>query len=95
MKMNNFNLKRFIEAQEGIYQEALQELKQGRKRSHWMWFVFPQLKGLGRSFNANYYGLDGREEAGAYLDDPILGLRLREVSATQLAVPTSDAEQVM
>lgn len=68
----------FVHAQEQIYPRALDEIRRGRKRTHWMWFVFPQLAGLGRSAMAQLYGLAGAEEARAYLDHPLLGLRYRE-----------------
>ena len=74
-----FNLRRFVEAQSGgVYEQALAELRDGSKRSHWMWFVFPQHADLGRSSTAKYYGLSGVDEARAYLDHPLLGLRLTE-----------------
>lgn len=85
---------RFVEAQEGSYRSALQELQEGRKRSHWMWFVFPQLRHLGHSYNAKFYGISGTEEASEYLKDPILGQRLREVCAAILDLPTDDAVEV-
>jgi uncharacterized protein (DUF1810 family) len=73
-----FNLQRFIDAQDGVIETALAELRSGRKRSHWMWFIFPQLAGLGRSATAQYYGIASLDEARAYLDHPLLGSRLRE-----------------
>ncbi|MDB5570746.1 MAG: hypothetical protein JWN93_1929 [Hyphomicrobiales bacterium] len=73
---DRFQLGRFVAAQKGVYETALEELKAGRKRSHWMWFVFPQLCGLGRSHSAEYYGLRSLEEARAYLRHPTLGPRL-------------------
>jgi uncharacterized protein (DUF1810 family) len=73
-----FDLARFVEAQEGVYQAALSELAAGRKRSHWMWFIFPQIQGLGRSPTANLYAIKSPAEAKAYLDHPVLGPRLRE-----------------
>lgn len=81
MENDKFNLRRFLEAQDayGIYDIAVRELKCGRKRSHWIWFVFPQMKGLGYSFNSNFYGITSKEEAKAYLNDEILNARLREV----------------
>lgn len=90
----NYNLKRFIEAQEGVYPVALRELREGRKRSHWMWYIFPQLKHLGHSYNAKYYGLSGVDEAAAYLAEPVLGQRLREFSTVILNLPTDDAREV-
>ncbi len=70
-------LQRFIDAQEPVWDAVCAELDEGRKQSHWMWFVFPQLAGLGRSTTAKFYGLSGADEARAYLADPILGPRLR------------------
>lgn len=75
---NLHHLQRFIDAQAPIYEQVLQELRSGSKRSHWMWFVFPQLKGLGHSAMANHFGIASRSEATAYLQHPILGSRLRE-----------------
>lgn len=76
--MAQFDLERFVEAQALDYDIALGELSEGRKRSHWIWYIFPQQKGLGQSYNSKYYGLDGNEEAKAYLNHPILGEHLRE-----------------
>lgn len=77
-----FNLERFVRAQAGgAYEQALAELKAGAKRSHWMWFIFPQHRDLGRSATAKYYGLSGVEEAAAYAAHPLLGRRLRECVA--------------
>jgi len=73
-----FNLARFIDAQSSEYEQVLRELRAGRKQSHWIWFVFPQLKGLGRSSMAEYYGIGSLEEAKAYLAHSVLGTRLRE-----------------
>ena len=73
-----FNLQRFVDAQDGAYESARAELSAGRKQSHWMWFIFPQLVGLGRSSTAQYYAIASLEEARAYLDHPLLGARLRE-----------------
>jgi uncharacterized protein (DUF1810 family) len=72
-----FDLRRFVDAQARIYDVALDEIANGRKRSHWMWFVFPQLRGLGRSPTAERYGIAGLAEARAYLAHPLLGARLR------------------
>ena len=87
-------LSRFVEAQEGVYEEALAELRRGRKTSHWMWFVFPQLVGLGRSGMARRYGISSLEEARAYLDHPLLGSRLRECTGAVVAVPDRTAHQI-
>jgi uncharacterized protein (DUF1810 family) len=72
------NLERFVEAQSRVYDAALAELLNGRKQSHWMWFVFPQLAGLGRSPTAQFYGIASAEEARTYLLHPVLGARLLE-----------------
>ena len=74
------SLARFLDAQAGgVFERALAELEQGRKRSHWMWFILPQLRGLGHSQRAHFYGLTGLDEARAYLDHPVLGARLQAV----------------
>src|SRR5690606_39459161 len=80
-----FCLARFREAQVQWYATALRELRAGKKRTHWVWFVFPQLQGLGSSANAEKYGLSGLAEARAYLADALLGQRLRECTAAMLA----------
>jgi uncharacterized protein (DUF1810 family) len=82
------DLARFVRAQAGMFDQAIMELRAGRKRSHWMWFVFPQLKGLGHSLIAEHYGLASLEEARAYLRHPLLGHRLQ---AAVLAVQASPA----
>ncbi|KGN41598.1 DUF1810 domain-containing protein [Knoellia aerolata] len=89
-------LNRFVEAQDsgGTYAAALAELRRGRKTSHWMWFVFPQVAGLGRSEMAQRYAVSGLPEARAYLADPVLGQRLRECCAVLLGLPGSDAAAV-
>ena len=73
-----YNLQRFVDAQEPVYQRVCDELRAGRKTSHWMWFIFPQIAGLGRSETARRYAIASRAEARAYLDHPVLGPRLRE-----------------
>jgi uncharacterized protein (DUF1810 family) len=78
-------LERFVDAQQGIYTQALAELRDGRKRSHWMWFVFPQIAGLGRSETARFYAIADLAEARAYLAHPLLGLRLGEATEAVLA----------
>ena len=85
------HLNRFIAAQEGAYAHALQEIKGGRKRSHWMWFVFPQIAGLGFSETSRYYAVKNLEEARAYLAHPVLGDRLVEISAALVALPGNQA----
>ena len=86
-KASSETLGRFIEAQERFhtYETALQELRNGRKESHWIWFIFPQIKGLGRSGMSEYYGIDSLDEARRYLQDPTLGRRLREATLAMLA----------
>ncbi|MHA3842409.1 DUF1810 domain-containing protein [Sphingomonas aestuarii] len=76
-----YDFQRFISAQEATYTEALAEIRRGRKRTHWMWFIFPQLAGLGRSEIAKHYAIGSIDEAKVYLTDPILGPRLRETVA--------------
>jgi uncharacterized protein (DUF1810 family) len=73
-----YNLQRFLDAQDGVVETALAELRAGSKQSHWMWFVFPQLSSLGRSPTAQFYGIGSIDEARAYLTHPTLGARLRE-----------------
>lgn len=73
------DLERFLKAQEHSYDIALNEIKEGEKQSHWMWYIFPQIKGLGFSETSLYYGIDGKEEALAYYNHPILGQRLKEI----------------
>jgi uncharacterized protein (DUF1810 family) len=89
-----YDLQRFVDAQEAVYEDVMAELRAGRKRSHWMWFVFPQLRELGRSATAVHYGIGSRDEAIAYLDHPTLGPRLREC-ARLLAAADGRIEQVM
>lgn len=75
---DEFNLQRFVDAQQPVYENVLRELGQGRKTSHWMWFVFPQISGLARSEMSRRYAISGRSEASAYLQHPVVGPRLRE-----------------
>lgn len=85
-------LDRFLAAQDGVYPAALAELKAGRKRTHWMWFVFPQIAGLGRSDTARFYAIADAAEALAYLTHPLLGARLLEATRAVIAAPgTADA----
>ena len=83
-----FNLERFVTAQEPLFNTVLNELRAGRKRSHWMWFVFPQLRGLGRSSMAEYYGISSLAEARAYLAHSLLGSRLDLCTRTVLEIET-------
>ncbi len=90
-----YDLERFIEAQNMVYDIALQEIKNGHKRGHWIWFVFPQIKGLGHSYNSEFYGISGTKEAKAYLDHPILGARLREISQALLDCGNPSADDIL
>jgi uncharacterized protein (DUF1810 family) len=89
---DDFDLQRFIDAQNAgsTYEQATAELKVGRKHSHWMWFVFPQLAGLGRSSMAQHYAISGLAEARAYLNHPVLGVRLLDCAQMLLALPGND-----
>lgn len=84
--MSAEGVERFLDAQEPIYGQVVEELRRGRKTGHWMWFVFPQLRGLGRSPTAQFYGLASADEARAYLAQPVLGQRLRQCVDLVLAV---------
>ncbi|MBB3086623.1 DUF1810 domain-containing protein [Geodermatophilus sabuli] len=91
-----FGLDRFVQAQDGgVYEAALGELRAGAKRGHWMWFVFPQVAGLGRSSTAQHYAISGLPEAQAYLDHPVLGPRLVECAQALLDLGTADAVRVL
>lgn len=87
MSGDPFDLARFVSAQAGTFDRAVEELRAGTKRTHWMWFVFPQLKGLGRSSTARAFGISGLEEATAYLMHPVLGPRLELATSTVLTSP--------
>ncbi len=89
------DLDRFITAQKDVYPHALSEIRKGRKTSHWMWFIFPQLKGLVQSSNAVYYGITDLAEATAYLRHPVLGPRLIEISRALLLLAVNNATTVM
>jgi uncharacterized protein (DUF1810 family) len=89
------DLQRFVGAQAGTYETALAELRAGGKRSHWMWFVFPQIAGLGRSPMAQRFAIASLEEARAYAAHPVLGPRLRECAAALTALPGGDPVAVM
>jgi uncharacterized protein (DUF1810 family) len=88
------DLERFVEAQSGVYEQALSEIRAGSKRSHWMWFIFPQLKGLGSSSTADYFGIASAAEADAYLRHPMLGTRLRECCDATLAITGRSATEI-
>lgn len=89
-----FDLDRFLDAQAEMYQTALGELRAGRKTSHWIWFVFPQIAGLGRSPTAQHYAIGSLEEAKAYLRHPLLGTRLHECLAVLQALPPTSADHI-
>lgn len=89
------DLQRFLDAQENIYPDALAELKAGKKRTHWMWFIFPQVAGLGNSPMAVRYAINSREEAQAYLDHSVLGSRLRECATALIGVQGRTANEIM
>ncbi len=88
------DLGRFLEAQEGVHERALEEVRQGRKRSHWMWFVFPQIEGLGSSSTSRRYSIKSVAEAEAYLAHPVLGRRLTEAVEAVLGVEGRSAHDI-
>ena len=85
------DLSRFTEAQQGSYKHALREIRNGQKQSCWMWYIFPQIQGLGMSETAQYYAIEDIEEAKAFLADPVLGARLREITEAALETKSDDA----
>ncbi|WP_347159336.1 DUF1810 domain-containing protein [Pontibacter chitinilyticus] len=89
-----YNLNRFLEAQEHTYQAALNEIRSGKKTSHWMWFIFPQVAGLGFSETSKFYAIKSKAEAAAYLKHEVLGKRLREISEALLNVNGKSANQI-
>lgn len=94
----NYNLERFLKAQDsvwGSYSDALKEIKDGRKRSHWIWYIFPQIKGLGHSSNSEFYGISNKDEAKAYLEHPVLGLRLRDITKALLDCNNPSASNIL
>lgn len=92
--MQDFDLARFVEAQEPVYAKVKAELRAGHKRSHWMWFVFPQIAGLGSSDMARRYAIASEDEAAAYLAHPVLGQRLRECAAIVAALDGPSAHDI-
>ena len=95
--MKEYDLERFVKMQEYNYDTALKEIREGRKKSHWIWYIFPQLVGLGRSRMAQHYGLEDIEEAKQYLAHPVLGARLKEICGAlmSLGLDQNDPEYVM
>jgi uncharacterized protein (DUF1810 family) len=93
-EMDPFNLQRFVHAQAPVWDDVRAELGRARKRTHWMWFVFPQLAALGRSETARFYGISGADEAKAYLEHPLLGPRLLECCALLLKITGVSAREV-
>jgi uncharacterized protein (DUF1810 family) len=93
--MDPYDLDRFVTAQGRVWDRVLDELRAGAKQSHWMWFVFPQSAGLGSSPTAQHYAISGLDEAEAYLRHPVLGARLREVTAILNGLPGHDARAVL
>jgi uncharacterized protein (DUF1810 family) len=89
-----FDLQRFVDAQEGVHEQALSELRAGHKRSHWMWFVFPQVEGLGSSPTAQHYAISGLDEARAYLAHPVLGPRLVESARAVVETTGRSAREI-
>ena len=89
-----FQLRRFLDAQEPVFADVVAELRAGRKSSHWMWFIFPQIEGLGHSSTARYFAIHSLDEAKAYLAHPILGPRLRECTRLVNAVEGRAASQI-
>src|SRR5215467_5629624 len=93
-KVDRYNLKRFVAAQDPVFEQVRGELRAGRKRSHWMWFIFPQIRGLGQSSTALHFGISSLQEARAYLRHPLLGSRLRECTALVNALQDRSIEEV-
>ena len=91
---DRFDLQRFVQAQQPVYERVLAELQAGRKQSHWMWFVFPQLRGLGFSLMARKYAIRGRDEALAYLQHELLGERLRECTRLVLQIEGHSVQEI-
>src|SRR5438477_13206340 len=95
MNEDPFDLQRFLDAQSRIYPRVLAELRAGRKTSHWMWFIFPHIAGLGASTMSRHYAISGREEAAAYAAHPVLGPRLRECTALVNEVQGKTALEIL
>jgi uncharacterized protein (DUF1810 family) len=95
MSDDPYDLQRFVTAQAGTYDQALAELRRGRKDGHWIWFVFPQVRGLGSSPTSQRYAIGSLDEARAYLAHPLLGARLRECAEAMLSISGRTAEQIL
>lgn len=93
--MKEYNLNRFIDAQKYSYDIALGEIKAGHKRGHWIWYIFPQLKELGRSYRAQTFGIENIDEARLYLQHPVLGARLIEISSALLQLSNNNPSSIM
>lgn len=92
--LDPYDLQRFVDAQEPVFPGVLAELRKGRKVGHWIWFIFPQIKGLGRSATSQFFGISSLAEARAYLQHPVLGPRLIKCTELVNAVESSDAEDI-
>lgn len=90
-----YNLEKFVSAQSRSYETALEEIRNGRKESHWIWYIFPQIEGLGMSYTSQMYAISCLDEAREYLNHPVLGPRLIEISKALLDLPTSNPSSVM
>ena len=88
------SLQRFIDAQQSDYETALSEIKRGRKQSHWMWYIFPQVQGLGFSSTSKLYAIKNLHEAQAYLNHPLLGKRLKEITDALINLPSTNAHEI-
>ena len=93
--ISQYDLKRFVSAHQQIYSSALKEIQAGKKQSHWMWYIFPQLRGLGHSRNSDYYGIADRDEAMMFLHHPILGKNLWEITMAMLAIDEKSADEIL
>jgi len=90
-----YNLQRFVDAQHGVYEQVRSELQEGRKRGHWIWFIFPQIRGLGRSHMAELFAIASKEEAAAYANHSVLGPRLRECTQLVTQVEGRTLEEIL
>ena len=93
--MEEYNLKRFLDAQNQVYLKALSEIKNGKKETHWMWFIFPQLKGLGQSETARFYAIADLQEATEFLAHPVLGKHLIQISEELLQIKDKSAKEIL